>query len=269
MPTLLRTPQTFLNETINPMDSASVRSYFQDWGEEELLQERRFWQSNASRKDLIDFDTRRTKIRYRYDPRNMTYTRQLQGQRRSRRVPYHSIKLDVNRFANNICMSQRQIAQLLISEQISAQEWYNGTVRTMKYSFRAVADIARGRTSQMSIAEEREFNRIAEEEISRFNLYAEQVAGGRVPLDGRILNAVCSLGKRLNRIFENWRLFQARQQGFVQARRRLTVAEHCRDTEHRHGCVELARRGWRPIWDITPIGGATCWDGCLCEMEYR
>ena len=269
MPTLLRTQQKFLSETIGLLDGIAARSYFNDWGEEELLQERRFWQSNSSRRDLIDFGSRRTKIRYSYDANTMTYYRQLQGQRRQRRVPYHSIKLDVNRFANNICSDQREIAQLLISEQISAQEWYDGTTRLMKYSFRAAVDIARGSTGQMSIAEEREFNRIAEEEVSRFNLYAGQVAGGRVPVDGRILNAVCSLGKRLNRIFENWRLFQARQQGFVQARRRLTVAEHCRDTEHRRGCVELARRGWRPIWDITPIGGATCWDGCLCEMEYR
>lgn len=268
MPTLLRSPQTFLSEDVRVLDSVRVRSYFGDYGEEELLQVRRFWQAYSSRKDLIDFGTRRTQIRYSYNPETMSYYRQVRNGRR-RRVPTHYIKLDVNRFANNICQSQRELAQLLVSGQASAQEWYESTIREMKYTYRAAIDIARGSSSPMSAREEQEFLRLMEEETSRFNMYARQVANGEVPLDGRVLNAACSLGRRINRMFENWRLWEARQNGYVQARRRLTVAEHCRDSEHRYGCVELARKGWQSIDTITPIGGATCWDGCLCEMEYR
>lgn len=266
MPTLLRSPQNFLSESIRVMDPIRAHSYFSDYGEEELFQVRRYWQTYASRKQLIDFGSRRSKIKYFYDSGN--YYRQVIG-RRKQRVPLHYIKLDVTRFSQQMCMLQREFTQALIGEQISAQDWYTGVTRLMKYSYRAVVDIARGSVDPMSVNEEREFLRVVEDEISKFNLYSKQIAAGDVPLDGRILNAVCSLERRMNRIFENWKLWEAKRSGFVQARRRLTIAEHCRDSEQRYGCVELARRGWQSIWDITPIGDATCWDGCLCEMEYR
>jgi hypothetical protein len=268
MPILLRPPQTYLSEPIQVLDSVRIRQYFQDYGEEELLQVRRFWQLHSRRKELWDFGSRRSKVRYSFDNFSKKYYRQIQGQAR-RVVPNRSIKMDIMRFSSGICSVQRELAQLLISERISVQDWYTGTTRLMKYSYRAAIDIARGFSGPMSIPEEQEFLRITAEEVSRFNLYARQLAGGSVPVDGKVLNAVCSLGRRINRIFENWKLWDAKRSGFVQARRRLTVAEHCRDNEHRHGCVELARMGWQPIDTIVPIGEAVCWDGCLCEMEYR
>jgi hypothetical protein len=268
MPTLLRTPQTYLSEPLDILTQVEAHTYIGDWGQEELLQLRRTWQLNASRRDLIDFGSRHTKIRYSYNPYTMQYYRQVRGQRRQQ-VPISSIKLDINRFAINICKEQKEWSKLLLSDRISVQEWYDGTTRMMKYSYRAAFDVARGVSGEMSVAQQQEFSQVVEREISKFNLYARQVASGKVPLDGHLLNAVCSLGRRINRLFENWRLWLARQNGFTQARRRLTVAEHCRDSKNRKGCIELARMGWRPIWDITPIGGATCWDGCLCTMEYR
>lgn len=268
MPTLLRSPQTFLNEPIRVLDSTHMREYYTDYGDEELLQVRNYWRSYANRRELIDFGTRRTQVRYFYDVDTLTYYRQL-GQGRRTVVPYHSIKLDIMRFSNRICHAQRDLAQSLINEHTDVQEWYDDTTRLMKYSYRVVTDVAMGSSGILNDLQEREYLRVIEEETSKFNLYARQVANGSVPIDGRLLNAACSLGRRLNRIFENLRLWQAQRNGNTQARRRLSAAEHCRDSEQRYGCIRLARMGWRPIYDITPIGDATCWDGCLCEMEYR
>lgn len=268
MPTLLRSPQTFLNEPLRVMDSVRAGRYFLDFGDEELLQTRKFWQAYASRKELWDFGTRRSQIQYTFDRITKKYYRAVRGASR-REVPFHYIKLDITRFASNICKAQRELAQLLVTNRMDVQDWYDSTTRLMKYTYRAGIDIARGSSGEMSIPEEQEFLRVTGEEVEKFNMYAKQLAAGEIPVDGRLLNAACSLGRRINRLFENWKLWDARHSGFVQARRRLTVAEHCRDSEHRYGCVELARRGWQPIDTITPIGEATCWDGCLCEMEYR
>jgi hypothetical protein len=268
MAVLLRSPQKYLSDNVKVMDAVQARRYFDDFSTEEMLQTRKYWQAYASRKDLIDFGTRRTKIRYSFDDLSKKYHRKVVG-KRSQVVPVHYIKLDITRFANNICQAQRELAQLLLSERIDTQDWYDGTIRLMKYSYRAVIDVARGSNQTMTANEELEFLRITEEEIGKFNLYAKQVASGEVSMDGRLLNAVCSLGRRINRIFENWKLWDAQHSGYTQARRRLTVAEHCRDSESRYGCVELARKGWQNINVIIPIGGATCWDGCLCEMEFR
>jgi len=268
MPTLLRQPQTFFSENIRILDPIHAHRYLQDYGDEEMLQVRKFWQAYASRKDLIDFGSRRTKIRYSFDNVTKRYFRQVIGGRKQA-VPLHYIKLDVTRFASNVCQGQRELVQLLINSRADVQEWYDSATRFMKYTYRAAFDVARGSSVPMSVEEEKEFLRVTEEEVGKLNLYAKRLAAGDVPVDGRLLNAACSLGKRINRLFENWKLWDMQRSGFMQARRRLTVAEHCRDSESRYGCVELARKGFQSIWTITPIGGATCWDGCLCEMEYR
>jgi len=266
--TLLRKPQRFLSKNIRVMDPTHARWYFSDYGEEEAYQVRRYWQTYASRKELIDFGSRRTKVRYFYNDDTKKYYRQVYGLRKFA-ISNHYIKLDVTRFANNICKLQREYTQAFINGRTSVQDWYDGTVRLMKYSYKAGIDIARGSSGEMFVEEQREFSRITSDEMDKFNLYAKQIAAGDIPIDGRILNSVCSLGRRINRIFENWKLWDAKKSGFTQARRRLTVAEHCRDSESRDGCIKLARQGWKSIDTIIPIGGATCWDGCLCEMEYR
>ncbi len=268
MPTLLRSPQRFAAGHIRIMDIIRVRKYFSDYGEEELFQVRRYWQSYSSRKELWDFGSRRTKVKYFFDNETKQYYRQVFGGRKQP-VSTHSIKLDITRFSKNICKLQREWAEAMINDRIDLQEWYDGTIRLMKYSYRAGIDIARGSSSEMSTVDEREFLRLMDEEIGKFNVYAKQIGNGDVPLDGRILNGVCSLGSRINRLFENWRLWDAKRSGFTEARRRLNEAEHCQDSESRDGCVKLARMGWRPIELITPIGEATCWDGCRCEMEFR
>lgn len=61
----------------------------------------------------------------------------------------------------------------------------------------------------------------------------------------------------------------------TEAKRVLTFAEHCRDSKAgvfgpaRHGCLELADRGWMDIHEMIPIGGATCGIWCKCFIIYR
>lgn len=55
----------------------------------------------------------------------------------------------------------------------------------------------------------------------------------------------------------------------TEARRVLRAAEHCHKSAATPGCLELAQKGWMPIEEMVPIGGATCRNWCRCYIEYR
>jgi hypothetical protein len=57
--------------------------------------------------------------------------------------------------------------------------------------------------------------------------------------------------------------------GYKEARRLLTTAEHCTDTDLTHGCLELEAKDWIDINEMVPIGHATCGRFCKCFIQYR
>ncbi len=57
--------------------------------------------------------------------------------------------------------------------------------------------------------------------------------------------------------------------GNTEAKRVLTMAEHCVNSLAASGCLELARLSWMPIDEMVPIGQATCGRYCKCFIVYR
>ncbi len=61
--------------------------------------------------------------------------------------------------------------------------------------------------------------------------------------------------------------------GYHEAKNMLTIAEHCKDKKTASGissgCLELNRKGWLPIREMTPIGLRTCKQWCKCYIIYR
>jgi hypothetical protein len=55
----------------------------------------------------------------------------------------------------------------------------------------------------------------------------------------------------------------------TEAKRILRASEHCHNSIHLPGCLELARLSWMPIDEMTPIGEATCGVWCKCFIVYR
>jgi hypothetical protein len=57
--------------------------------------------------------------------------------------------------------------------------------------------------------------------------------------------------------------------GYAEGMRALTVADHCRTSLDRPGCVELAALGWQPIERVVWLGAAVCRHHCKCELHFR
>jgi hypothetical protein len=51
--------------------------------------------------------------------------------------------------------------------------------------------------------------------------------------------------------------------GYLQAKRILGIADHCR------GCLREAAKGWQPIRRVKPIGRTECKARCKCHIVYR
>lgn len=271
-PVLLRKPKLLSAERVQTMNRSTIYTYVTEYGDEERRAVNSFWYSYANRKSLITFgaDTNAGKYpRYGYDLSTQKYYYINRKGGKKVFVPATSIKLDIERFGNNICRLQRNLASKLINGTISLQEWYDDTARNIKLSYRAAIDIARGSSLDMAELERQHFQEVMELQMQKLNSLALRIERGDKPLDGTLLNAACQLGHAVNSLFENWKLWEAQLSGKTRGRRVITHAEHCHDTEVRYGCIELARLGWQPIEQVVPIGEAACYGECQCRLEFK
>jgi hypothetical protein len=188
---------------------------------------------------------------------------------KQRAIPQSSIKLDINRFAKGVQAEQRNLASQFLNGQITPQRWYDESARLLKLSYRASVDIARGGSGDMTEVEKRRWVELSLLFLLLLNQAAENLNAGNFPLDGRFTSFAGSLGAANNDLYENWRFGSAVDLGYTEGRRVLGVTDHCHNSLDRPGCIELAARGWVPINELVPIGGATCRRHCHCTLEFR
>lgn len=204
---------------------------------------------------------------YGFNPEDLTYFARVGDQLKA--VSTELIKRDVNRFAHGMQVQLRGLTNQMLAGQLPAQQWYDESARLLKLSYRATADVAGGSGEDMNREDRQRWLELALLLLLLLNRAADDLNVGVVPRDGRLTSYIGSLGAANNELYENWRLGQALDRGYREARRVLTDADHCRDSKGRPGCVELAALGWQPIEKVVRIGGATCRRHCKCLMEFR
>lgn len=246
--------------------NTDIPSYVMDFTLDDLQSSKQIWKQYASRKSMIDF------LSHEYLLEKLEYFRvyRARGKTSSRRIPYTSVKNDIIRFAAGIRVQQRLLTQGLLNGSLPAQDWYQQTLFLTKTSLRAAFTIAEGgyHTFQASEQIERWLGMVLPV-FSSFNNKAEQLKSGQRELNGRLLVEADALADSIVTTFENFRLNWAIQHGVRQGRRRIYGGETCHDSHDRKGCVELAARGYQPVWKIVPIGMAACYHRCRCYIEYR
>ncbi len=204
---------------------------------------------------------------YGYNSDSLTYFSKVGDRQKS--LPQLSVKLDVNRFALGVQKDLRNLTNQLLSGQMPAQRWYDESARLLKLSYRASVDVARGTREGMTDEEKQKWITLVLLLLLLLNRAADDINVGEFPMDGRLTAYIGALGAANNGLYENWRTGQAINLGYREARRVLTPADHCHDSDDRPGCVELAALGWVPIQQVVRLGDATCRQHCKCVMEYQ
>jgi len=251
---------------IQKLTDLDLQKYLSDFSMEETRQYRELWKSNAARRELIGFGSDAGR-KYGFDPESMTYF--IDRGNVQKEIPTHAIKLDVNRFAIAMQNQQRALMAGMIAGRLTSQEWYDESIRLMKLSYRATADVARGTNRDMNDEEKKRWLILILLLFTLLNGLAENLENGILPINGRLPIYAGLRGAALRSLFENWRLHESKVRGFTEGRRFLGFAEHCHPSKDRPGCIELAALGWLPIEKVVPIGGATCLDNCKCEIHIR
>ena len=101
-------------------------------------------------------------------------------------------------------------------------------------------------------------------ELGYLDVFADDVAAGRVPRDGRFTRRAMLYGAAGWAFYMLLRGREAGRRGYGEERNILDPgAEHCQE------CVVETDKGWVPLGSLVPIGGRQCRNGCRCSMEYR
>lgn len=157
------------------------------------------------------------------------------------------------------------LTQQLKDGEISLASWQADFMQQIKISHVASSAAANGGWSQMTPSDWGFVGSEIKEQYQFLRNFAEQVASGEQPLDGRLMVRSDLYGDAARGTFEDVRQRGMIANGFEEERRVLEAA----DGNNCDGCIEQAGQGWQPIGTLDPIGDEECQVRCRCLFEYR
>lgn len=166
-------------------------------------------------------------------------------------------------------LEMRAISADLIGGQTSLIKWRSQMSVLVKRLHVVEAVAARGGWNQMSGADWLDVGRKIKAQYEYLRGFAQDIAEGRQPMDGRLLRRADLYAQAGRSTYENSRRrFMQVYLGMNYERRRLGLADHCTSIPGLPGCPELAARGWQPIGTLPDIGVSPCIVNCKCWFEY-
>lgn len=197
--------------------------------------------------------------RYQWDPRLQRYV----DPATSRMVSRQAVRTELDKALQNSRQQAKALAGQLQAGAINLQQFRSGMATVVKDVNCIGAATAKGGWGQMSAADWGRVGPEVKEQLQYLNRFTQDIAAGKVPLDGRFLNRAGQYSQTGRATEEKTARREAVNRGANEARRVLGQADHC------GGCVEQDALGWRPVADVPGIGTQDCRHNCKCHIEYR
>lgn len=193
---------------------------------------------------------------FSYDARTQRYRNDTSG----RFVAWREVRAQVDRVIDSGANRMQALTERLVRGELTVADWMRAMGGEIKTQHLLAAVTARGGWEQMSPSDFGRLGAKLRNEYGYLRRFAEQIARGEIPLDGRVV-ARSRLYAHAARVeYEQIR----REAGiYTHERRVLHASESCED------CVEYAARGWRPIGTLPPIGDSRCGVNCRCTFEFK
>lgn len=172
------------------------------------------------------------------------------------------VKRHLERSISSASREIRTHTQLLREGEITLDVWQRQMLMAMRDLHTASAALAHGGWAQMDQAGWGRVGWRLRQEYAFLERFAEQLASGKVPLDGRILSRSDLYVKAARHWFERERFANHRAQGFRFERSVRHVTDSCEE------CVDAEARGLQPIGTLPLPGTRECLGNCACSMEY-
>ena len=187
---------------------------------------------------------------------------------RGRIVSQNAVRTALDRYVDNAVEDARKIGGLLRGGQINVKEWEFAMRQHIKNVHIVAAVSAEGGRDQMTFSK---WGRVGQRIKEQYNKYlapfAQQIADGKIPLDGRFLvrsQLYTEAAITTHDIFNRANMERA---GYDEEANELDPgARHCSGIG---SCEGETDRGWVPIGSLIPIGQRKCLGRCRCTVNYR
>lgn len=197
---------------------------------------------------------------YVWDERTGKYASASTG----RFVKFSRVRDSLDQVALRSQANMRGLSEQLLSGNMSLAEWQARMAQEIKTLHTASAAAANGGWAQMSKSDWGSAGAKIKRQYQYLQNFANEIASGKQPLNGRLLVRSDLYGKAGRGTYEDMRRRYQEQSNLMDEERRvLGEAEHCPD------CLDYAGEGWQPIGSLPRIGESVCRTNCACTFEYR
>lgn len=203
-------------------------------------------------------------VRFRYDPILHIYTSLATGNV----VPAATVHGWVVDYSANLGQSLKVLTQQLRDGSITVAEWQLAMRQSIKDAHLATAIAAKGGRDQMTQADYGRVGQLLRQEYQFLSRFADGIADGSIPLDGRVLQRAAQYAQASRETYETFWRRETQRRGADEERNVRGATDSC-TSSRRPGCVEETERGWVTIGTLSLPGSRTCLASCQCHLETR
>lgn len=198
--------------------------------------------------------------RFTFDPRSMRYRNTSSG----RFISGETVHGWIVDYSNNLGRSLRDLTDQLRTGALDLRSWQLQMRDAIKAGHLATGMAAAGGKQQMTPALYGAIGQRLRQEYKFLSDFADGMASGQIPMDGRILQRADQYGRDVRETYQRIMQREVARRGYDEERRFLHGHEHCSE------CVEYAAREWVPIGTLPPPGDqSSCRANCLCTKSFR
>lgn len=183
--------------------------------------------------------------------------------RAGRAVPVETVRQGIEQVIARSGERVRALSARVASGNLDLATWQTSMVSELKALHVATATVAHGGQAQMSQADYGWTGQRLRTQYAYLRDFAEQIASGRQPLDGRVLSRAALYSEAARGTFEDMGARDQRRGGMQEERWLRRASESC------GGCVDRAGQGWQPVGTLPAWGTQPCRVRCKCSRQFR
>jgi hypothetical protein len=180
-----------------------------------------------------------------------------------RLVSERAIRDQVDALADAASERLATLTDHLLRGDLTLAEWQSQGMAVIKVSHVAVGVVAQGGKAQMTAVHYGSLGHEIRDQYAYLRDFANGIADGSVPLDGRLISRAGMYGQAARVTYEKVVARDALGRGLTEERSILHASESCAS------CRAQAALGWVAVGTLIPIGSRTCLSRCRCTMSRR
>lgn len=166
-------------------------------------------------------------------------------------------------YSVNLGTALRDLTQQLRQGALSVAEWQLAMAAELKAGHIAAAMAAAGGRQQMTPALWGAVGQRLREEYRFLSAFADGIASGQIPLDGRVLQRADQYGRDVRETYQRIMQRELARRGVDEVRNIRHAQDSCQ------GCIDAEALGFVPLAQMTFPGTRQCRANCLCTLQHR